>query len=64
MFNDRMRPAMLELGWAVRDAHNVASRSVMRRLGLRDAGVIVREGFVAGRAGLHPDAPFALYRND
>ena len=46
------------------EVHNLASRSVMRRLGLRDAGVIFREGLVAGRPGLHPDAPFALYRND
>jgi len=89
--------AVLELGWAVRDAltgrgyateigraalewaaaffphlpvvsftevHNLASRAVMHRLCLRDAGVIPREGLVAGRPGLHPDAPFALYRND
>ena len=89
--------AVLELGWAVRDAltgrgyateigraaldwaaaffpqlpvvsftevHNLASRAVMHRVGLRDTGVIRREGLVAGRPGLHPDAPFALYRND
>jgi len=89
--------AVLELGWAVRDAltgrgyateigraalewaaaffphlpvvsftevHNLASQAVMRRLGMRDAGVMHREGLVAGRLGLHPDAPFALYRND
>jgi RimJ/RimL family protein N-acetyltransferase len=89
--------AVLELGWAVRDAltgrgyateigqaalewaaaffsclpvvsftevHNFASQAVMRRLGLREAGVIHREGLIAARPGLHPDASFALYRND
>lgn len=87
--------AVLELGWAVRDAltgrgfateigraalgwagwhqpelpvvaftevHNHASRAVMRRLGMRPAGVIRRQGLIEGRPGLHPDAPFALYR--
>lgn len=49
---------------AFTEVHNIASRAVMRRLGLRDAGVIQREGLVEGRAGLHPDAPFALYRQD
>ena len=49
---------------AFTEVHNLASRAVMRRLGMRDAGVILREGLVAGRPGLHPDAPFALYRND
>ena len=29
---------------------------------LHDAGVIHREGLIAGRPGLHPEAPFALYR--
>ncbi len=46
------------------EVHNRASEAVMRRLGMRDAGVIYREGLNAGRPGLHPDAPFALYRND
>ena len=46
------------------EVHNRASRAVMRRLGMRDAGVIHREGLIAGRSGLHPDAPFALYRAD
>lgn len=45
------------------EVHNLPSQAVMRRLGMRDAGVIHREGLVAGRPGLHPDAPFALYRN-
>lgn len=47
---------------AFTEVHNAASRAVMRRIGLRDVGVIHREGLVAGRPGLHPDAPFALYR--
>ena len=34
----------------------------MRRLGLYSSGVIHREGLVAGQAGLHAEAPFALYR--
>lgn len=46
------------------EVHNVASQAVMRRLGLREAGGFRREGLIAGRPGLHPDAPFALYRND
>lgn len=61
------------LGWAARfvpelpvvaftEVHNRASIAVMRRLGLRDSGVIHREGLVAGQAGLHPCAPFVLYR--
>jgi RimJ/RimL family protein N-acetyltransferase len=86
---------VLELGWALRDAHtgrgyatelgrralawasehqpevpvvaftevhNSASRAVMERLGMRSAGIVRREGLVAGRIGVHPDAPFALYR--
>ncbi len=87
--------AVLELGWAVRDAlrgrgyateigqaaltwaarhephmpiiaftevHNHASRAIMRRLHMRPAGKIRREGLVEGQPGLHPDAAFALYR--
>lgn len=49
---------------AFTEVHNAASRAVMRRLGMRDVGVIHREGLVAGRSGLHPDAPFSLYRVD
>ena len=45
------------------EVHNLPSQAVMRRLGLREAGVIHRSGLVAGRPGLQPDAPFALYRN-
>lgn len=62
------------LGWAATffpelavvaftEVHNLASVAVMRRLGLRDSGLIYREGLVAGQAGLHPEAPFALYRS-
>jgi RimJ/RimL family protein N-acetyltransferase len=43
---------------AFTEVHNHASWAVMERLGMRPAGTMRREG----RAGLHPDAPFALYR--
>lgn len=49
---------------AFTEVHNLASVAVMRRLGLRPAGVIHRQGLVAGRPGLQPDAAFALYRQD
>ena len=44
------------------EVHNGASRAVMERLGMRPAGIIRREGLVEGRTGVHPNAPFALYR--
>jgi RimJ/RimL family protein N-acetyltransferase len=47
---------------AFTEVHNRASRAVMERLGMRPAGVIWREGLIEGRTGVHPDAPFALYR--
>lgn len=47
---------------AFTEVHNRASRAVMERLGMRPAGIFRREGLVEGRTGLHPDAPFALYR--
>lgn len=47
---------------AFTEVHNRASRAVMERLGMRSAGIIRREGLVQGRSGMHPDAPFALYR--
>jgi RimJ/RimL family protein N-acetyltransferase len=47
---------------AFTEVHNSASRAVMERLGMRPAGIIRREGLVEGRIGVHPDAPFALYR--
>ena len=48
---------------AFTEVHNFASLAVMRRLRMREAGVISRNGLVAGRPGLHSDAPFALYRS-
>jgi RimJ/RimL family protein N-acetyltransferase len=47
---------------AFTEVHNHASRAVMERLGMRRAGIIRREGLVEDRPGVHPDAPFALYR--
>ena len=47
---------------AFTEVHNGASRAVMERLGMREAGILRREGLVEGRLGVHPDAPFALYR--
>lgn len=47
---------------AFTEVHNHASRAVMERLGMRSAGIIRRAGLVEGRMGLHPHAPFALYR--
>lgn len=47
---------------AFTEVHNHASRAVMERLGMRFAEIIHREGLVQDRVGLHPDAPFALYR--
>jgi RimJ/RimL family protein N-acetyltransferase len=47
---------------AFTEVHNLASRAVMERLGMRSAGIIRREGLVEGSTDLHPDAPFALYR--
>jgi RimJ/RimL family protein N-acetyltransferase len=44
------------------EVHNHASQAVMRHLNLRPAGVIYRSGLVEDRAGIHPNAPFALYR--
>ena len=67
-----------ELGWAAlawaaahlpdlpivafTEVHNRASRAVMERLGMHDAGIIRRRGLIEGRTGVQPDAPFALYR--
>ncbi len=61
------------LGWATEhftdmpvvaftEVHNRPSRAVMERVGLRRAGMIRRPGLIEGRSGVHPDAPFVLYR--
>lgn len=47
---------------AFTEIHNHASLAVMRRIGLHDSGLIYHQGLVAGQAGLHARAPFALYR--
>lgn len=47
---------------AFTEVHNRASRAVMERLGMRLVDIIRRQGLVEGRSGIHPDAPFALYR--
>lgn len=47
---------------AFTEVHNHASQGVMRRLGMRPAGLIRREGLIEGQSGLHPNAPLALYR--
>lgn len=47
---------------AFTEVHNVRSRAVMERLGMRYDREIRRPGLIAGRPGMHPDAPFALYR--
>ena len=47
---------------AFTEVHNHASRAVMERLRMQPAGIIRRDGLVEGRTGIHPDAPFALYR--
>jgi RimJ/RimL family protein N-acetyltransferase len=47
---------------AFTEVHNHASQAVMRRLGMRLVGEIRRQGLLEGRSGLHPEAPFVLYR--
>jgi RimJ/RimL family protein N-acetyltransferase len=47
---------------AFTELHNRASRAVMIRLGMVDAGLIYRPGLLDGRDGIQPCAPFALYR--
>ncbi|BBG04329.1 MULTISPECIES: GNAT family N-acetyltransferase [Pseudonocardia] len=47
---------------AFTERHNLRSRAVMERLGMRYDREIRRRGLVEGRTGVHDDAPFALYR--
>ncbi|WP_020574086.1 GNAT family N-acetyltransferase [Actinopolymorpha alba] len=49
---------------AFTERHNARSRAVMERLGMRFVREIIRHGLVEGRAGVHDDAPFALYALD
>jgi RimJ/RimL family protein N-acetyltransferase len=46
---------------AFTERHNLASRAVMERLGMKYAGEIQSEGLVEGLQGVQPDAPFAVY---
>jgi RimJ/RimL family protein N-acetyltransferase len=46
---------------AFTERHNVASRGVMERLGMRYAGEIKARGLIEGNSGEYDDAPFALY---
>lgn len=47
---------------AFTEVHNAHSRRVVERLGMTFWQVIHRPGVVAGSSGVHPSAPFALYR--
>ena len=47
---------------AFTEVHNQASLAGMRHLGMQPSGAIRRPGLVQGCSGLHPDAPFAVYR--
>ena len=49
---------------AFTEVHNTRSRAVMERLGMVYDHEIRRPGLVAGREGVHDDAPFALYAAD
>ena len=46
---------------AFTERHNRRSRAVMERLGMGHVGEVAAPGLVEGRAGVHEDAPFALY---
>jgi RimJ/RimL family protein N-acetyltransferase len=46
---------------AFTERHNLASRAVMERLGMRLAGEISARGLVEAKSGEHDDAPFAVY---
>jgi RimJ/RimL family protein N-acetyltransferase len=43
------------------ERHNLASRTVMERLGMRLAGEISARGLIEGTTAEHDNAPFALY---
>ena len=47
---------------AFTEVHNVRSRAVMERLGMRYVRQILRPGLIAGSSEMRRDAPFALYR--
>ena len=47
---------------AFTERHNRRSRAVMERLGMRLVGQLLAPGLIEGQAGVHDDAPFALYR--
>jgi RimJ/RimL family protein N-acetyltransferase len=47
---------------AFTEVHNVRSRAVMERLGMRYVRQILRSGLIAGSSEMHKYAPFALYR--
>lgn len=47
---------------AFTEVHNDASRAVMTRLGMVETGLTLRPGLIRGRDGVHPSAPFAVYR--
>jgi RimJ/RimL family protein N-acetyltransferase len=49
---------------AFTEVHNTRSRAVMERLGMTYDREIRRPGLIAGREGVHDDAPFALYVAD
>jgi RimJ/RimL family protein N-acetyltransferase len=49
---------------AFTEVHNVRSRAVAQRLGMRYDREIRHPGLIAGLRGVHPDAPFALYVAD
>ncbi|MHA6625676.1 GNAT family N-acetyltransferase [Pseudonocardia sichuanensis] len=49
---------------AFTEVHNTRSRAVMERLGMVYTREIRRPGLIAGKEGVHDDAPFALYAAD
>ena len=47
---------------AFTEVHNMRSRAVMERLGMRYVRQILRPGLIAGSCEMHKEAPFALYQ--